>query len=214
MLILKKLHTKLILISKQEFGLRDLGLEIISHIVNFSKPQRYLRRKKFPIEKVICNSINGDDYAQYHKFLTQYSFSFRKNPNQNLHSPPILNSNPKNLYYVARLKNEIIACVNMCYINKQQGINFWFISGLCVLRNFQGRGVGERLVKSICSDVSAISVENSVIYLGVDQLNFRAQNLYKKLGFREDALLKNIILGNKDYNSISSNSLLLFKNLN
>ena len=96
----------------------------------------------------------------------------------------------------------------MTSIIQQQKINFWLISGLCVLRNFQGRGVGEKLVNSICSSISG---KDNIIYLMVDRINFRAQNLYKKLGFRDDNLLKGIVLQDKYHDSVKGDFLFLFK---
>lgn len=208
MQILYKLFNKIALIFKHESDFKELASEITTHLINLCAFQRFLRRKTFPINDVICNSIGVADSAEHQEFLRALSFVFRREAPQSPFFPPFPNISEKRLYWVARFRGRIIAGVSLSRLGDKTNMDLWFISGLCVLKNFQGRGVGEKLVGRICANVAA---RGSTIYLSVDRNNFRARNLYKKLGFREDRSLEDMVLRTQDWGSTPNDLRFLFK---
>ena len=204
--IFKKLYHKLRLIHQQEFGFADLGIEPASHLLNFTQLQRASRRKTCPIAKPACGPVFLED-EKYKHFLLKHSFVLRRSSGQKtLVFPAHLSANC--FYYAASFKDEIIGGVGLCCRDQKLGMKFWLISGLVVLRSFQGRGIGEKLVQAVCSQ---LPVGDNLVYLSVDPDNFRAQNLYKKLGFRQDADWSEIILQNENQASPPCGQIFLFK---
>ena len=84
------------------------------------------------------------------------------------------------------------------------------ISGLAVLKNLQGLGIGEKLLTAAISSI--MKDGKNVLCLNVENSNFRAINLYRKLGFREDGILKQKIIDTSQLfaNNSAGNMLALF----
>ncbi|MDQ0268192.1 GNAT family N-acetyltransferase [Cytobacillus purgationiresistens] len=107
----------------------------------------------------------------------------------------------RNLFLVAEVDNRIVGfsrCEGI-YLNRFSHKTEF---GVCVLKEFWGYGVGTNLLKESITwaDLNAIKK----ITLNVLETNIRAIQLYKKLGFEIEGILKNdkILSDGKYYNTI------------
>lgn len=191
MSIIGKLYDKVKLFIREGVDLNDIRLDAMSYAVNFSRNQRCRRRKLFSIEKLICGPITGDDRATYRRFLSRHSLWFRKSIDEEYFSELIRTLSSERLYHVARFEREIIGSVRMHCTCTMEGMRFWFISEVYVLREFHGKGIGERLIRSI---IARASGTGDVLYLTVNRQHFKAANLYKKIGFHESKDLRKIVI--------------------
>jgi len=174
---------------KGEVNLKDFFLDGFSHLINLSKPQRWLRRKLFPIEQVICSELTTDNEKSMSEFLYE-SYAFFRRKNDALSVKALQSSceaNNENLVYIAKYKNKIIARVVLIYRGLSAGVTFWEVAGLSVLKKFQGCGIGEKLMQKI---LTVDKVVSRTLFLSVENSNFRAVNLYEKLGFQRGEKLE------------------------
>jgi ribosomal protein S18 acetylase RimI-like enzyme len=82
--------------------------------------------------------------------------------------------------YGAFSNNELIG---ICAIVKNE-MNMVTLNQMYVQENFQGRNIGLKLVEEVIKEV-IIRYDSIEIYLEVAIDNFKAYNLYKKIGFEE-----------------------------
>ena len=71
--------------------------------------------------------------------------------------------------------------------------------GISVEKELRGEGVGYKLGKTIIEEAKKKITGLKMIILGVYSLNINAQNLYKKLGFKEASCLPKTILYRGSY---------------
>lgn len=207
-----KCFNKIKLLRKNETDSRDLVLNVISHLLNFTRYQRYCRRKFFPISKVVCSLIDSSDCNAYKRFRYNCSPLVRirrgKDEIREGSTLPFSNAESKKFQYVARYKNNIIANVDFSYCCSINSIDFWEILGFIVLLNFQGYGIGTKLIETA---ISSLDSSKSIICLSVESSNFRAKDFYKKFGFREDEKLLNRLMQNNSLGPDRKNSVILFR---
>ena len=136
----------------------------------------------FPLDRVTCRLIFKDDSERYLRFICCYSTYGRRNAAEYLKIQRF-NDNPQNLHFVAQYLQEIIASVYLINRFSMDSIEFWELSSLMVLKQFQGYGIAAKLTHTVIE-----SVENGkrMIYLSVDPENYRGIKLYTKLNFEED----------------------------
>lgn len=202
---------KLKLLLERKIGLRYFYLETVSHLLNFTKFQRYCRRRFFPINRVICNPIEASDYDKYQNFLCRYLFTdVKKDSNANIllcrKVVAFSNATLKKLHYVAKYKNVIIGSVYL--INRLSIDESYFreISTLIVLRSYQGFGIATKLVQAI---VVSAECKKNVTYLVCDRKNFRAMTFYNKLGFKENRMLLKALSSYRKMD-LGDNNIMLF----
>ena len=127
---------------KNEIDAKDFVQDVISYLLNLSKVQRYYRRKIFPIIEVICSLMGDNDYSAYEGFLYRYSALFRRKRRKNITPENVsqfsLSMSSENIYYLAWYKKSIIGRVGVIFRCAIDNKEFWEISGLTVLKNFQG----------------------------------------------------------------------------
>lgn len=191
-----------------EIDLNDLRLDAVSYASNFTRAQRSYRRSRFPLEKLICGPITEDDRVAYEMFIERHSRDFRKGIDSDYFPDLIRTIGPEHLYYVARFEGKIIGSVRMHCACKAEGMRFWFVSEVYVLREFHGKGIGERLINLIIAKANG---SLDVPYLSVNGGHFKAISLYKKLGFREEDALRNIVVRTLYDKADMSTALFLFK---
>ena len=101
-----------------------------------------------------------------------------------------LNENPVSNLFVAELNNQIVG-----FYDYWVTFDSATISQIAVLPEYRRKGIGEMMLKEIVDDCYAKRV--LTITLEVRQNNVAAQNLYKKLGFKE-ILVKKAYYSNGD----------------
>jgi len=181
---------------KGEITFSDFSRDCFSHLLNLFRFQRRLRRRFFPINKVIFGLRPDQDLAKYKDFLDKYlSLSTEAGlANCNLANEFI---SPDRLHFAAKFKESIIVSVHLVKRFTYEGSEFWELSGLAVLKEYQGLGIAEHLIKTAIADLGAES--GRVIYLTVENGNYRAVNLYHKLCFKEDDALSKKLIENKSF---------------
>jgi GNAT superfamily N-acetyltransferase len=209
--ITDKCLDKIKLLFKKEIDLKDFMLDSASHLLNLSRLQRRLRRKVFPLERITCNSFSPSDNQAYQRFIYSYSAYARvkKRKNKDAEDPLVsfrLNSN--NLFYVARYKDSIVGVVWLGYKGLLEDYSLWHLSGLAILKNYQGFGVATKLTLAA---IDALEDKRKIVFLRVDNKNFRAINFYKKLGFSQDRALSGKILADNRMGFQNGDNRFLFR---
>jgi GNAT superfamily N-acetyltransferase len=87
----------------------------------------------------------------------------------------------ENYYFMVSSNNTNIGFMN-CIIENERGI---FDIGLC--KEYRGKGYGKQLLETAIDFLNRKSVQN--INLIVIERNVRAHNMYKKRGFKEEAII-------------------------
>lgn len=111
-------------------------------------------------------------------------------------NPEILvkySNNFRNIFYVIKSKDKIVGyCIYYLkpalYLKgfEKQSV----ICSIATDRNFRGRGVAEKLVRSSIEEMKVNGISSILLYVNVN--NFPAIQLYEKIGFREIRQIKNI----------------------
>ncbi len=88
--------------------------------------------------------------------------------------------NDINRTYVARMNDKIVGmCVGTKYSNENK------IQSLYILPEFQGRGIGKKLMSAIIDWFGP----GKNIFLGVANYNLRAQEFYEHMGFKKTGII-------------------------
>ena len=209
--ILSKCVHKITLLCKGQIDLQDVMLDAWSYLFNLSRLQRRLRRKVFPIGEVICDSYRPSDQEAHQRFIYRYSAYARmkKKRREGVNDPlASCNLDEKNLFYVARYRDAIIGAVYLGYKCPMEGYSLWHLSGLAILKDYQGLGIATKLTAAV---IEASGSKRKMVFLRVDPKNFRAIRLYKKLGFREDEALFHKIRADKSMGFPEDSHLFLFR---
>jgi GNAT superfamily N-acetyltransferase len=83
------------------------------------------------------------------------------------------------------IKNHIITIIlvvdeiSIGYAHIDYENKYWF--GICILDEYQGRGLGKKIMEYIFNNKKIINLEE--IYLSVDKINEKAIKLYKNFNF-------------------------------
>jgi len=108
---------------------------------------------------------------------------------------------PRNLFLVAVAHNRIVG------FSRCEGVNLKRFShklefGVCVLKEFWGYGIGKNLLKQSIKWADAAGIKKMT--LSVVETNEKAIDLYKRLGFEIEGILKNdrILADGNYYNAI------------
>ncbi|MFE1630606.1 GNAT family N-acetyltransferase [Brevibacillus reuszeri] len=108
---------------------------------------------------------------------------------------------PRNLFLVAVVHNRIVG------FSRCEGINLKRFAhkvefGVCVLKEFWGHGIGKNLLKQSIKWADAAGIKKMT--LSVVETNEKAIDLYKRLGFEIEGILKNdrILADGNYYNAI------------
>lgn len=181
----------MILLRKHEFTYTDLALEMYSHCVNYFKIQRKIRRTFFPLSSIDCKAIEDRATPEYRKFINRVGSHHLKSA-QNIQrknfDSTTCNYYSRNLHFAAIYKHNIVGIVSLHCREKKSTYHPWELSGLNILKSYQGYGIAGKLVKA---SISGITTEKNLVYLSVLRNNYRAINLYRKLGFLPANMLKN-----------------------
>ena len=85
---------------------------------------------------------------------------------------------------VAKVKNDIIAFVNLYVFKLDTADPNMFIAHICLHPKFQNKGYGTEILKEILfSPEKYVGVKPSYIFTKIDKDNITSQNLFKKFGF-------------------------------
>ncbi|MCM3272237.1 GNAT family N-acetyltransferase [Paenibacillus elgii] len=108
---------------------------------------------------------------------------------------------PRNLFLVAAVQDRIVGfsrCEGVYLKRFSHKVEF----GVCVLQEFWGYGIGKNLLKESITWADANGIKKMT--LNVLETNDKAVELYKKLGFEVEGLLKNdkILSDGNYYNTI------------
>ncbi|KZE79173.1 GNAT family acetyltransferase [Paenibacillus elgii] len=108
---------------------------------------------------------------------------------------------PRNLFLVAAVQDRIVGfsrCEGVYLKRFSHKVEF----GVCVLKEFWGYGIGKNLLKESIAWADANGIKKMT--LNVLETNDKAVELYKKLGFEVEGLLKNdkILSDGNYYNTI------------
>lgn len=109
--------------------------------------------------------------------------------------------NSRNIFLVAIVDDRIVG-FSRCAGNQLKRFSHKVEFGVCVLKEFWGYGIGKNLLKESISWADSNSIKK--ITLNVLETNDKAIELYKKLGFEIEGVLKNdkILSDGKYYNTI------------
>ncbi|WP_129691620.1 GNAT family N-acetyltransferase [Gottfriedia acidiceleris] len=107
----------------------------------------------------------------------------------------------KNLFLVAEVQDKIIG-FSRCEGSQLKRLSHKVEFGVCVLKEYWGYGIGKHLLKQSISWADSNDVHK--INLCVLETNEKAINLYKKLGFEIEGVLKNdkLLSDGRFYNTI------------
>ncbi|KQL41824.1 GNAT family acetyltransferase [Bacillus sp. FJAT-25509] len=107
----------------------------------------------------------------------------------------------KNLFLVAEVQDKIIG-FSRCEGNQLKRLSHKVEFGVCVLKEFWGHRIGKNLLKQSISWADTNNLHK--INLSVLETNAKAINLYEKLGFEVEGVLKNdkVLSDGKFYNTI------------
>ncbi|MFE6138368.1 GNAT family N-acetyltransferase [Bacillus sp. NPDC057893] len=94
----------------------------------------------------------------------------------------------KNLFLVAEVHNRIVG-FSRCEGSDLKRLSHKVEFGVCILKEFWGYGIGENLLQESINWTDANEVKK--IALQVLETNEKAIQLYKKLGFEVEGVLKN-----------------------
>ena len=171
-------------------------------IINFRSDIRLirkLRRKFFPIDKVIIRKDDCDDRMQLTERYRDIPIdrlveNIEKKENVNksaLRKQRKINSR----WYVAEYKGKIIGqtCMDdMQLWKKTYDMQGYMIGGTYVLRWYRGLGIGEALARATIEDAKKNNVK--ALYQGIAAANKQNINLSLKLGYkRADESIENKI---------------------
>lgn len=205
--MVNRLFCKLKQFFQGKVGFGDIFIDCYSHLVNYFELQRKLRRRLFPLNKIVCGLISANDLQKYIRFICRYSTQGRRNAVGHLKDQQF-NRNPKELHFVAQYLQEIIASVSLTGQFSMNGIEFWELSSLMVLGHFQGYGIATKLMHTA---IESVRNKKIAIYLSVDSENYRAIKLYEKFNFQEDQGLLDQCLKVKNIHR-EKNRVLFYKN--
>lgn len=101
--------------------------------------------------------------------------------------------NSRNIFYVMKSKSKIVGyCIY--YLKPTLSLKGFeknsVVSSIATDRNFRGMGFAERLLRSSIEEMKINGISAVLLYVNVN--NLPAIKLYKKIGFREIKLVKNI----------------------
>ncbi|MFC1631821.1 GNAT family N-acetyltransferase [Candidatus Omnitrophota bacterium] len=117
-----------------------------------------------------------DDKILFDEFKRRYS----KANSAQRQTRSIPTSSPEFVFYVAVYKGRIIGNIGSRLVVAND-LTVWHMSGIGVLHELRGYGVGQGLLKSI---IPVLEQRNCPIWLSARKGNAKAINLYKKMGFR------------------------------
>jgi ribosomal protein S18 acetylase RimI-like enzyme len=109
--------------------------------------------------------------------------------------------NSRNIFLVAVADDRIVG-FSRCEGNQLKRFSHKVEFGVCVLKEFWGYGIGKNLLKESITWTDSNGIKK--ITLNVLETNDKAIELYKKLGFEIEGVLKNdkILSDGKYYNTI------------
>ncbi|PGS48734.1 GNAT family N-acetyltransferase [Bacillus sp. AFS041924] len=107
----------------------------------------------------------------------------------------------KNLFLVAEAQDKIVG-FSRCEGNQLKRLSHKVEFGVCVLKDYWGHGIGKNLLKASISFADTNEIHK--ISLSVLETNETAINLYEKLGFEIEGVLKNdkLLSDGNFYNTI------------
>jgi ribosomal protein S18 acetylase RimI-like enzyme len=173
------------IINKQEFYVNGLNYTVRSAIDTDAKDLSELRLQ-------IDGETENMDREQGEAFIDTAGF-------EQIIKTDI--ERPRNLFLVAVVDDRIVG-FSRCegtYLNRfSHKVEF----GICVLKEFWGYGMGKNLLKESVSWADSNGIKKMTLH--VLETNDKAINLYKKLGFEIEGILKNdkILADGKYYNTI------------
>jgi RimJ/RimL family protein N-acetyltransferase len=96
------------------------------------------------------------------------------------------NEQKNNLFLIAEVDGKIVGFTR-CVGNKLSRFKHKAEFGICILKDYQGYGIGSMLLEHIINWADEIGIQK--INLSVLETNEKAIQLYKKFGFVEEGLL-------------------------
>lgn len=90
-------------------------------------------------------------------------------------------------YWVAEINEKIVAFVGIIVYSKSRSA---WISWLGVRKKFQGKGVGKKLLEHAMNEAKKTKAKNLLVEGGTLPMFKKANNLYKKYGFKDKFKIK------------------------
>ncbi|WP_026575493.1 GNAT family N-acetyltransferase [Bacillus sp. UNC438CL73TsuS30] len=172
-------------INKKEFNVKELTYTIRSAIKSDAKDLPELRLQ-------IDGETENMDREKGEAFIDQAGFE-KIIETDTIH--------PKNLFLVAEMDGRLVG-YSRCEGNDLKRFVHKVEFGLGVLKVFWGYGIGKNLMKETITWADENDIKKIVLY-GVLETNNKAIELYKKLGFEIEGLMKKdrILSDGKYYNT-------------
>ncbi|MFD0824724.1 GNAT family N-acetyltransferase [Neobacillus sp. M.A.Huq-85] len=173
------------IINEKDFSVRDLTYTIRSAIKSDAKNLSELRLQ-------IDGETENMDREKGEAFIDKTGFEKIIATDTN---------HPKNLFLVAEMDGRLVG-YSRCEGSDLKRFAHKVEFGLGVLKDFWGYGIGKNLLKETISWADGNEIKKIVLY-GVLETNEKAIELYKKLGFEIEGLMKKdrILSDGKYYNT-------------
>lgn len=182
--LLPKLLRKINRLASGKIDFKDFTLQVTSAALNYFPFQRSLRRSAFPIQDVECRKIVAHDRAAYSKFVLENASAAMRRKNSFPEYVPVEGNDSDALLYIAKYEGRVVGNIYLLRRFPLDGVVYWEVNALAVLKPFQGKGIASKLLLTV---LSANKQSGRLFYLVVDSQNLKALNLYRKIGFRQDA---------------------------
>lgn len=160
-------------IKPQDFNVKELNYSIRSAIKSDAKNLSELRLQ-------IDGETENMDREKGEAYIDQTGFEKIIETDTN---------HPRNLFLVAEVDGRLVG-YSRCEGYELKRFFHKVEFGLGVLKDFWGYGIGKNLMKETISWADANGINKIVLY-GVLETNVKAIELYKKLGFEIEGLMKN-----------------------
>jgi ribosomal protein S18 acetylase RimI-like enzyme len=173
------------IINEKDFNVKELTYSIRSAIKSDAKNLSELRLQ-------IDGETENMDREKGEAFIDQAGFEKIIETDTN---------HPKNLFLIAEMDGRLVG-YSRCEGNDLKRFAHKVEFGLGVLRDFWGYGIGKNLMKETITWADENDIKKIVLY-GVLETNEKAIELYKKLGFEIEGLMKKdrILSDGKYYNT-------------
>lgn len=175
-MLYKKIFKNIILLTQGKVKVQEIPLKIAYYALDHYRLARQMKRSRFSIDEVIFRPIDAKDKPSYIEFVRNYFKDRLPEENADISMP---RCNGGSIYYVALYKKSIIGGMGLNKISRGD-TKLWHGSGLSVLPEFRGYGIGEKLLRTI---ISVVKDDSSIISANVQEDNYRAIKLFKKVGF-------------------------------
>ena len=146
--------------------------------------KRYCRfHPSYDLPYIKMSSLSYRNYSEINNLMKSF-WENSKDLDKNLFNE-MLKQNLSFIYYNQNTNKLVGVCLLLYEKNK----NITNVSLLCIDKLYQGLKLGEKLLIFCLNNATEKNLMN--FYLHVNSINFKAQNLYKKVGFEVEKCVPN-----------------------